>query len=326
MRLLIFLLCLILPASLHAACEGRDLRADMTPEMATRLEHALDGIPFPEGNHWVAVRGDTVMHLIGTLHVNDPRMSAVVERLEPLLKDADAFFFETSQAEMKAFEQALAKDPSPLLITSGPTLIDLMSAEDWAALSATLAKRGIPAWTAAKLRPWFLSLTLGVPSCVAQTPDGDRGMDARLSELADTHGIPQHSLEQVEDVIAMFESHPIEEQAQSLARLAGALEASEDQLATMTNAYLEEKHAEIIQLSLLQGFDASGLTQEEFDAEWKAFEHQLLIQRNDNWLKHILELKNQTAVIAVGAGHLAGQQGLLHQLQLAGFTLTRAPF
>ena len=32
------------------------------------------------------------------------------------------------------------------------------------------------------------------------------------------------------------------------------------------------------------------------------------------------------AIIAVGAGHLAGQQGLLHQLQLAGFTLTPAPF
>ena len=34
-----------------------------------------------------------------------------------------------------------------------------------------------------------------------------------------------------------------------------------------TNAYLEEKHVEIIQLARIQGLEESGLTPEEFDAE-----------------------------------------------------------
>ncbi|NVO54373.1 TraB/GumN family protein [Rhodobacteraceae bacterium B1Z28] len=326
MRLLALLAFVLLPASVHAACEGVDLRSQMPSETKAGLQHALAGIPYPEGNHWVARKGNTVLHLIGTQHTSDPRMDAVVDRLTPTLSQADAFYFEVTQDEMTAFERALAQDLSPVMITSGPTLIDLMSEEDWTSLSTTLAERGIPSWMAAKMRPWFLSMMLGIPPCLRQNPDANRGMDARLTELAEAQGIPQFSLEKVEDLMAMFNSHPIEEQVQSLVRLSGALQSSEDQLTTMANAYMEEKHAQILQLARLQGLEESGLTPEEFDVEWDGFEQQLLVQRNANWMQHILDIKDQTAVIAVGAGHLSDDYGLLAQLHGAGYTLTRAPF
>ncbi len=326
MRLLSLFLCLLLPITAHAACEGRDLRLDMTAGERDALDKAVSEIVFPEGNHWIARKDDTVLHLIGTLHTNDERMGAVIERLTPTLSKADAFYFEITQEEMETFEKELAQDFSPVMITSGPTLIDLMAEEDWAALSATLADRGIPGWMAAKLRPWFLSMMLGIPPCLMETPEFDRGMDARLTELAKAHSIPRYSLESIEELIAMFDSHPLEEQVQSLVRLAGALQSGDDQMITMANAYIEEKHAQIIQLAKVQGLEASGLTPEEFDAEWQGFEDQLLVQRNDNWMREILTLKGQTVVIAVGAGHLADTYGLLHQLQQAGYILTRAPF
>ncbi len=326
MRLLICLFFCLFPLGAFAACEGRDLRHDLSPEMRSDLDAALSDILFPEGNHWIATKGNTTLHLIGTLHTNDERMGAAVERLAPALTQADAFFFEITQKDMKEFERDLANDFSPVLITSGPTLVDLIDEEDWAELSKILAERGFPSWMAAKMRPWFLSMMLGIPPCLMQSPDADRGMDKRLSELADAHGIPQHSLERVEDLIAMFDSHPIEEQAQSIVRLAGALQAGDDQMVTMANAYMEEKHAEIIELARLQGLEASGLSHEEFDAEWRSFEEQMLVVRNANWMRQILELEDQTAVIAVGAGHLSADHGLLNQLQQAGYTLSRADF
>jgi len=326
MRLLSLLMCLLLPISAHAACDGRDLRLEMSTQDRATLDAAVNDIVFPEGNHWIARKGDTVLHLVGTLHTNDERMGAVIDRLTPILSQADAFYFEITEEEMEAFEKDLAQDFSPVMITSGPTLIDLMAEEDWAALSATLAERGIPGWMAAKLRPWFLSMMLGIPPCLMETPDFDNGMDARLTEVARAHDIPRYSLESIADLITMFDSHPLEEQVQSLVRLAGALQSGDDQLITMANAYLEERHAEIIQLAKIQGLEASGLTPEEFDEEWKGFEDQLLIQRNNNWMQKILEVQDQTVVIAVGAGHLADSYGLLNQLQEAGYTLTRAPF
>ncbi|WP_299981973.1 TraB/GumN family protein [uncultured Ruegeria sp.] len=326
MRLLGLFLCLLLPLTAHAACEGRDLRHDLSPDDKAALDKTLGDIAFPEGNHWVATKDGTVLHLIGTLHTNDVRMGPVVDRLAPVLSQADAFYFEVTKTEMDAFEKDLAKDFSPVLITSGPTLVDLMPEEDWAALSATLAQRGIPSWMAAKMRPWFLSMLLGIPPCLMTTPDFDRGMDARLTELAVEHDIPQFSLERIDELIAMFDSHSLEEQVASLTRLAGALQAGDDQMITMANAYIDEQHAAILELAKIQGLEASGLTPEEFDAEWQSFEDQLLVQRNANWMEKILKLKDQTAVIAVGAGHLSNDHGLLNQLQQAGYTLERADF
>ncbi|UWR02061.1 TraB/GumN family protein [Ruegeria conchae] len=326
MRLLSICLCLLFPITAQAACEGRDLRLDLSTEAQAELDETLRAIPFPEGNHWIATKDDTVLHLIGTLHTNDARMGPVVDRLAPILSQVDAFYFEVTKTEMEAFEKDLAEDLSPVLITSGPTLIDLMSEEDWAALSQTLADRGIPSWMAAKMRPWFLSMMLGIPPCLMNTPDFDRGMDTRLTELADEHQIPQYSLERIEDLIVMFDSHSLEDQVASLTRMSGALEAGDDQMITMANAYIEEQHAAIMELAKIQGLEASGLTPEEFDAEWQSFEDQLLIQRNANWMEIILSLKDQTAVIAVGAGHLSNDYGLLNHLQHAGYTLERAEF
>ncbi len=326
MRFLFVFLFSLLPLSAYAACEGRDLRSDMSAEMQQELQQSLTDFPFPEGNHWTATKGDTVLHLIGTVHTNDPRMDAVVERLAPTLSQADVFYFEVTKAEMDAFQNDLAQDLSPVLITSGPTLIDMMSEEDWAALSKGLADRGIPGWMGAKMRPWFLSMTLGVPPCMIQDPDANYGMDARLTDLAKENGIPQHSLEQIDELMAMFDEFPMEKQVQSLVRMADAFESSEDQLTTMLNTYLEEKHGEIIQFARLQGLESSGLTQEIFDEEWGGFEKQLLVERNNNWMQHILDIQDQMAVIAVGAGHLGGEHGLLKQLEQSGYTLERAVF
>lgn len=169
-------------------------------------------------------------------------------------------------------------------------------------------------------------LRLDMVPCMLQMPDADYGMDARLAELAQAEGIPQHSLERIEDLIVIFQSHPLEDQVQSRVRMADALRAEDDQMATLANAYIEEKHAEILQLAKILGRDASGLPPKVFAREWAGFEHQILVQRIANWIQQILALDSQTAVVAVGAGHLPGRHGLLNQLSLAGNSLTRAPF
>jgi len=70
----------------------------------------------------------------------------------------------------------------------------------------------------------------------------------------------------------------------------------------------------------------SGLTPEAFDPLWDSFMLELVEGRNRNWMRHILEIRDQTAVIAVGAAHLPGDQGLLNLLSEAGYSLSRAEF
>ena len=55
------------------------------------------------------------------------------------------------------------------------------------------------------------------------------------------------------------------------------------------------------------------------------FDHSL-VYRNFAWLPKIRNLmKDKKAFIAVGLGHLYGEMGLLHQLELYGYEVTRVP-
>jgi uncharacterized protein YbaP (TraB family) len=55
----------------------------------------------------------------------------------------------------------------------------------------------------------------------------------------------------------------------------------------------------------------------------EGFEQFMLIDRNISWIDRIGDLaKEKSSFFAVGAGHLAGDQGVIRLLQEAGYTLT----
>jgi uncharacterized protein YbaP (TraB family) len=55
-------------------------------------------------------------------------------------------------------------------------------------------------------------------------------------------------------------------------------------------------------------------------AEMKDHQDLFLTKRNQNWVKALPELMNQTSsLIAVGAGHLGGPQGLIALLKSKGY-------
>ena len=183
-----FLISLLLPLASGpavAACAGSDLLAALTSEERAGLDAAVAAVPFATGNHWRAVRGEQTIHLIGTLHLSDPRMTAIAGRLTPLIAQAGRVYLEATDTEIEALQQAIARQPD-LIFTTGPTLPERLSREEWAVLSDAMRLRGIPPFLASKL-------PVG-PSCPAALrhvghgrrrgrpgPPGDRGGACRRS-------------------------------------------------------------------------------------------------------------------------------------------------
>ena len=321
---LLFLSCLPMAAS--AACSGTDLRDHLTEVERARLNADVARIPYATGNHWIARKGDTILHLIGTLHLNDPRMAAATERLIPVLEAADAVYLEINSEDMADFESRLARDPSPLMIASGPSLIERLEPQDWDILADALAQRGMPGWMGAKMQPWFLTMTLAIPPCLTLSPDADQGLDKRLREVADRLGLPQYSLETPDLILSIFDSYSMEEQVEALVSLLPTIQAGDDQLATMANAYFEENHAEIFAWAKIYTLSLTGMSEAEYDASWGEIEDRLLRQRNLQWMESLRQITDQIAVVAVGAGHLGGENGLLVMLEQEGFSLERTAF
>ncbi|UWQ78147.1 TraB/GumN family protein [Leisingera sp. S132] len=326
MRLFLTVFFLLLPASLWAACTGTDQRTTMTQQERAGLEARISAMPFAEGNHWIARRGSRTVHVVGTLHVNDPRMAQITADLAPLVQQADLLLMEASPADKAGFEAELARTPSLMLITEGPSLIDRLPPQEWEELAAIIRNHGMPVWMAAKMRPWFLALSLAFPPCLRQDKDIKRGLDLRLGEAAEAAGVPVRSLEDPMTIIRLMDSDPLEEQIRQLRAFTAMLGSGTDGFITTVESYFDEQALYALFLSERDFLDSGALTRAEREALWQDTMTELIDTRNRNWIPVIEAAAGNHIVVAAGALHLPGETGVLNLLQQQGYTLERAPF
>ncbi|MEM8538536.1 MAG: TraB/GumN family protein, partial [Pseudomonadota bacterium] len=165
----------------QAMCAGTDVRPTLSATERQALDTAGETTPYGTGNHWVGRRNDQTIHVIGTMHLDDPRWTPVMRAVTPVVERADLLFVEMTDTDQLAMQRALSEQPERVFITDGPTLPELLSEDDWQRLSNVMAKRGVPKFMAAKMQPWMQTLMLGLPECALKTPElAQAGLDMRL--------------------------------------------------------------------------------------------------------------------------------------------------
>lgn len=325
MRLFLFCLLILLPQSLWAACSGTDLRDSLSAAQKAVLAKAEAETPFSTGNRWRATRDDRVIDLIGTIHISDPRLDPVVTRFAPAIETADLLFLEAIAEDRKALERNLATDSS-LLLLQNTTLPELLAEDDWQTLADAAKERGIPAFMAAKMQPWYLSLVLAMPSCAMEVMTKGKGLDARIEALATEAGVARRSLEPYDTVFRVFNAEPLDEQLQMLQISVSPEDLGGDLMASTLNSYFEESHSDSWQLARMVSLGHIDLPEAEVEAMQDKMEKGLLIDRNLAWIDVIEDAPESNIAVAVGAAHLMGETGLLNQLEQRGYTLERLPF
>ncbi len=312
-----------------ATCKGQDLRPGLSDEQRHELAVTIENTPYSEGNFWTATKGDETIYLVGTLHINDPRMQGPVTRLTPIVESAGVLLLEANDVAEAALKKRLATDPS-LILLKGKSLIDLMSEEDWQKLARLAKDHNIPPFMASKMQPWFLSMTLAIPACMKQEAlKGSGGLDAQLNDIANAANVPTQSLEDVQTLFKVFSKDPIEEQIAMLMAGLMAPDASKNGMATMFNSYFEERVAEGWHLNRILTPELTGLSAEFANEVFADLNKDLLETRNIGWIPVILDAAAQhdaPIVAAFGAAHLMGDAGVLNLLAQEGFTLERQEF
>ena len=330
MRLVLGLIVTLFTAGgVFAQCSGADLRSSLSDAERQELDTRVAATPYATGNHWLATRGDMRIHLIGTVHLDDPRLDAPTERLRPLIEEAAALLLEMTPADEQALQQDLVSAPDKLLLTD-TTLPEIMSEEAWAALSEAVTARGLPPFMAAKFQPWYLSMLLSVPPCATATLTEGAGLDKRLARIAEGAEVPMHALESYETIFAMFTEAPMSEQIAMLESALVAPDEVEDMFATLLASYVDETTAEGWEISRILARRSAPLEPGEIDAVFDAMADGLLTDRNRAWIPVILDAagtaEGRPVVVAFGAAHLAGDTGVLQLLTDEGFELPRQPF
>lgn len=324
LRVLIILVLSLQPLAAFARCEGTDLIAAMPKAERDALESQAAAMPHSEGLLWQATRGDTRITLFGTYHFPHDETLRHLENLKPMIETAGAIYLEVSNDDQSAMERALAEDPSLMFITEGKTLPDLLEEDEWQRFSDEMRARTIPPFFAAKFKPVWAAMMLGIGPCEARNGAMDgAGIDKLIGDHAASLGTPSRSLEDFRTLLEMLDSFPMNEQLDMI-RLFFAWPGDPDDMAyTLRQRYLNQEIALIWSYSRAVSVTFGGDTAQE---DFERFERLLLTDRNTGWIDVLLNAPEDVLFAAVGAAHLPGENGFLHLLENEGFTIERLPF
>lgn len=322
------LLSLPFPGSARAAggCGEGNLIASQSAEVKQELARAMEGVPHAEGLIWEAKAPDgNTATLIGTMHLPDPRSAPLLETMQPKIAGADVLVVEADAAAEARLQAKIGTTPGLAFLTDGPSLLTQIGPELWPKLKSEMAVRGVPAVLAAKFRPWYANLVLSIPPCAAALiASGAEGLDKQLMAAAEADGVPIAPLDDVDGLLDVLTAGTDAQQLDDL-RLTLRLGLDSDlMLTTMLDSYYAGRTREswAFWRYLDLGLDGSDMPAVEDSVA--RLEAELLDGRNRAWIAKLPALiEGRTAVIAVGAAHLSGENGILQLLEERGYSLRR---
>ncbi|MEY8880420.1 TraB/GumN family protein [Donghicola sp. XS_ASV15] len=329
LRLIAFVFLSLLHAfpALAACGAGPDPEQFLTPAEQDAIAAIEDETANGSGTLWQATRDGRSVYIVGTMHLPDPRHAKTMEAVRPILRDINAVYLETEASGESEMNKEIASDPTLIFAPDKPTLPDLLDDATWAQLRDAMAARGFPAPLTAKMRPWYVSMMLSIPPCAMDTMISVvGGLDKMVERAALALDKPVRSLEDWQTIFSTFSEIPYQEQVDIMALSIMPDEVSEAAFTATLDAYFDERHARSWGLSEVLSHRIPGLTAEQIEAESARMQDLLLDRRNQNWLPVILDaVQDEDILVAVGAAHLIGENGLVALLENAGFALTRLP-
>lgn len=317
-------LCLFsLPA--FALCNGPGFDERLTRQERTELDLLAATTPFGEGLFWQATRDGATLILVGTMHLPDARHDPLIDQAMDHMANADLLLVEATLDDQAAIQKHLAENAHLITITEGPSLIDRLDPVTWKAVSEAASSRGMPPFLAAKMQPWFLTMTLAMPPCaMGALASGDGGLDNELMRRA-AGQIPVAPLEPWQAMLDLMSSGTFEEQLDALRLSLVDPDLQDALIVTMLDSYFDRRPAYAWHVNRYTARFVPGLDQAQFDAEFAAMEELFLTIRNRSWIPVIEEAAtdHETVMVAFGAAHLVGEDGVLSLLESDGWQITR---
>lgn len=260
-------------------------------------------------------------HLFGTMHLTDPRITTFSPAVKATLTGARRLLLEVNAEDLSTsgFMKAFARARPLLTFTDGRRLELLLSGAEYSKTIGILERAGLPAHMAGAFRPWVASMMLALSDCERQrTAKGEAPLDQRLAREGEAMGIGVGGLETLELQFRAMANVPEADQVAILRAGLAMYDRIDDMLETTVQLYLTRQLGVIWPLQLALA-EQVGVAPKAFDST----ERSLLTERNLRMRDKAVEALGEGGVmIAVGALHLPGSQGLVALLRAAGYTVT----
>ena len=242
-------------------------------------------------------------YIYGTIHIMPKKQFVISESITTALKECETLVMEVDiNMDLKTQIDAAQRS----LLPDGKTIADITSVENAQKIRQfcmdSLRWKESKYTRMSRLTPFFLT------SVILQDLIGkSKSFEVELNKLAEKNKITTLGLETIQLQMDLVNDVPYDEQIKLLLE---GLTTNNSEYNNMLDCYLKK--------------DINKLGELMNDAELSPeFYSNFLVKRNQNWLPLISKLAQEKPIfIAVGAGHLPGEQGVLKLLQGAGYTVT----
>ncbi len=245
-------------------------------------------------------------YLFGTIHMMPVDKFIIKPKVQKALDESKTLVMELSLDELE--------DPSKLMslmsminMKGDTTLSDLLTEEELSKINKFCDEKGLPFFMINRMKPFFSAILLA--QMTGDLSEEYKGYELEFWQMAKSEQKEISSLESTEEQMAIFDNIPYADQTTYMMSVVNG-ESTSQELDKLVDAYLTEDLEQINKF--VSGEDP--LLGDYGDV--------LLIERNKNWIPKIETFtKNSKCFIAVGAGHLGGEYGLLTLLEKHGYTI-----
>jgi uncharacterized protein len=243
-------------------------------------------------------------YLFGTFHLICKADIPFGAQLKTALKSVQEIYMEMDMDDPSRLAGALQL----MNMKGDTTLKSLYSAEEYKRLQQFFSDSlQMPLGMFQSMKPIFLEAMLYPKMLPCKTMSG---VEEELLLLAKENKKPIQGLETMAFQASVFDSIPYTSQAKELLKSIDSLDAYRIHFGTMVKAYKSQQLKKILEL----------LTNKEFGVDDN--QDVLLDNRNKNWITQLNTImKKENVFIAVGAGHLVGDMGLINLLRKEGYTV-----
>ena len=247
-------------------------------------------------------------YLFGTIHLVCKEDAQLSDSLLSIIQNTDQVYFEVDMDNLFEIFGVIRQ----MKMKNDTTLADLLSEEDYKKIKQWFENKNslLPFSMLETYKPLLAASTImeSGMSC-----EGAVAMEQVILEEAKKFKKRVNGLETMAYQMSIFDSIPYKIQAQQLLKF--IQDEGKDSDASKEFEELQEAYKE-------QDLEKLDELMRRNDLGIARFEEILLHNRNNNWVNKLKTiLPEKSIVIAVGAGHLPGRQGMISLLRKEGFTV-----
>jgi uncharacterized protein YbaP (TraB family) len=292
--LTLFILFLFIPFT------GSSYAKDITSEKVKR------------GILWSSRVDNNTFYFLGSIHVLSKNAYPLAAGIESAYGDCETLVFETDlDAMLDPKIQTLILEMG--LFTKGETLEKTIAKETYETFKSRVEAHGLPVSQFKNFKPWFAALSLIALEFQRLGFQPAYGIDMHFFNRAKKDKKKIISLEPLDYQLRLLGEMNSNDQESFLRQTLKDLDVIKEMLPEMVSSWEmgdAEKLDSIIRISF---------------KDYPHIYEKLIVQRNREWKKRILELRveKKNTLIIVGAGHLIGPQSLIEMLSQEGFIFTQ---